>query len=405
MVTDDVPAMPNPAEEGDTGVDSGMVPNTDLRTTERDMLLQRLNVDPTERAAEAPPASPTAEHAAEHAAEPPAAGQASPEQWSMPALNNNPINERDDITLFRKVFPTLFPYGKADFNNPRDDDMDFGQWIKHLLRFKDGRFAQHKRFPYVAYNMMLRQRAEAGARWSIRGLSPGVATMSKEELRDMLAQEGDNHQWVNKIGRSASKISGTRPFWGAKRRELKTLVKSLGCPALFFTVSAADVQWHDLHVQFPDFVQWCNDQTGDEGQRCRMNQRNLNDNPAVTAEHLYQRFKLFYRHVLCKILPVSDCWYRYEWQARGSGHIHGFLWLNEYEPPSTSTEDAQKKISDYWGPKISAINSNKSVLRCVQNPSSIPFERQENTIERLNQVLNSCQRHDQCRPSYCQVRD
>ena len=31
------------------------------------------------------------------------------------------------------------------------------------------------------------------------------------------------------------------------------MVRNLDCPHLFFTFSAADIQWLDLHVQMPDF--------------------------------------------------------------------------------------------------------------------------------------------------------
>ena len=29
----------------------------------------------------------------------------------------------------------------------------------------------------------------------------------------------------------------------------------------------------------------------------------------------------------CPTLAFDDFWYRFEWQDRGSGHVHGFLWL------------------------------------------------------------------------------
>ena len=29
------------------------------------------------------------------------------------------------------------------------------------------------------------------------------------------------------------------------------------------------------------------------------------------------------------LLGIRQFWYRFEWQERGSGHIHGFLWLQD----------------------------------------------------------------------------
>ncbi|KAF9501698.1 hypothetical protein BDN71DRAFT_1438317 [Pleurotus eryngii] len=35
------------------------------------------------------------------------------------------------------------------------------------------------------------------------------------------------------------------------------------------------------------------------------------------------------KHFLIPLLGVQHFWYRYEWQERGSGHVHGFLWLKD----------------------------------------------------------------------------
>ena len=64
------------------------------------------------------------------------------------------------------------------------------------------------------------------------------------------------------------------------------------------------------------------------------------------------------------LLGVLDFWYRYEWQERGSGHIHGFLWLKDAPNPDDIDwnllkehdhiipEDQEVKIREFvlfWG--------------------------------------------------------
>ena len=41
------------------------------------------------------------------------------------------------------AYPTLFPYGDADWALPRDraKDLKFFDWVQHLMRYYDGRFA------------------------------------------------------------------------------------------------------------------------------------------------------------------------------------------------------------------------------------------------------------------------
>jgi hypothetical protein len=57
------------------------------------------------------------------------------------------------------AFPTLFPDREGDFHQPRLRKIKLGEYFTHLLRFHDGRFASHSRFPYFAFNTPQRSRA------------------------------------------------------------------------------------------------------------------------------------------------------------------------------------------------------------------------------------------------------
>ena len=83
-----------------------------------------------------------------------------PEQrLSFLTFRQTPISEFDETCILRMIFPTLFPEGKGDINLPRARKISFDSWIRHLLRYKDGRFASHSRFRYVVFNMLMRQKA------------------------------------------------------------------------------------------------------------------------------------------------------------------------------------------------------------------------------------------------------
>ena len=84
-------------------------------------------------------------------------------QLATPPIANTPINERTPgyMTL---AFPTLFPDGSGDFYTPRLRKVDLGEFFKHLMRFQDGRFARHRRFPWFAFNTLQRQRTAGAAR-------------------------------------------------------------------------------------------------------------------------------------------------------------------------------------------------------------------------------------------------
>ena len=216
-----------------------------------------------------------------------------------------------------------------------------------------------------------------------------------EELRESI-REG-NTTLLNHITRSAEQLRGSRPYWKKRSLELENMVLNLDAPHLFFTFSAADLQWHDLRSQMPGFEGLSE---LPEPQRLRTASTNLNINPHITAYYLVRRFKLFFKHVLSKVFGVRDHWYRFEWQERGSGHIHGFLWLEGPPPARTRTPIKREMLAGWWSEWVTAVNPDSGVPFGM-NPGSLPFHKHSNTKLHLTECLNRYQRHSRCTPAYC----
>jgi len=76
---------------------------------------------------------------------------------TMPRINTEAINEHHPSRKYIiEAFPTLFPTGRADFHEDRHFKVSAPEYFKHLMRYRDGRFAQHPRFRYFAWNSLLR---------------------------------------------------------------------------------------------------------------------------------------------------------------------------------------------------------------------------------------------------------
>jgi len=114
------------------------------------------------------------------------------------------------------------------------------------------------------------------------------------------------------------------------------MIEQLGSPHLFFTLSAADIQWPELHRLIELQRSYSTNEPPlnlDELSETAAYDRridNLTRFPHIAASFLQSRVKAFldslqqipeFKHV--------DHWYRFEWQHRGSGHVHGFLWLKD----------------------------------------------------------------------------
>lgn len=162
--------------------------------------------------------------------------------------------------IFSLAFPSLFPYGHADWTLPRQraSQLTFHDWIVHLLRYHDGRFATHDRFRYAAFNLWMRELSSKRSRWLI---SKGAGALrhqntTADDIRETLRDENPNNPLLNSIIRCASTVKGSRPFWKRRGRELSAHIRLLGKPAFFFTFSAADTQWDSLQRHLPDYWTW-----------------------------------------------------------------------------------------------------------------------------------------------------
>ncbi len=105
-----------------------------------------------------------------------------------PHLDGNPIDERTPGYIV-KAFPTLFPDGAGDFYQGRLRKVQLGEYFAHLMRFRDPRFARHRRFPWFAFNTLQRHRTRDRARIFVRQ-QHDAARMTAGEIRTLL-EEGD----------------------------------------------------------------------------------------------------------------------------------------------------------------------------------------------------------------------
>ncbi|RXK36573.1 hypothetical protein M231_06114 [Tremella mesenterica] len=303
---------------------------------------------------------------------------------TAPPLRPTPLYEHDKTSQHLiNAFPFLFPQGLADLHATRQNKVSPNDYFKHLMKYEDGRFAAHPRFRYYAFNALLR--------WQARALAGYYQLL-----------ESDSTELARRVRRTASTLRGTPPYWAARSQELKTMIRQLKTPHAFITLSAADLQWADLHSH----MSGTHTSPSDETMRQRLNSLNVNANPAQVAWWIQRRATLFLHHVITPLLKVKDFWLRYEWQSRGSGHIHGLLWLEDgpsVEGLKQGGDQLKQSFIDYWKDKVSAINPSIDLPRASKHPSSRPHEDMTYDHTSLAEHLNRIQRHTRC-SQYCLKR-
>ncbi len=196
--------------------------------------------------------------------------------------------------------------------------------LLHLMMYRDGRFARHPRFRYSE----MRWRALQAGRICVHH-HPLDACLTVQELRDMVGAEGA--AFSNRVLHFAASLRGTGPYWFKQRSRLIAMVDTLGLPTVFFTHSAADLQW-------PELAQLIRPENPESRTSCNAA---LNESPAITDWFFYHRIQQFIKSFYIDVLKVKDYWLQFEWLHRGSPHVQGLAWLSDAQDalsPSASKE-------------------------------------------------------------------
>ena len=122
---------------------------------------------------------------------------------------------------------------------------------------------------------------------------PGDSHLSLDELRDMVGRQGET--FSNHVLHYASSLRGTKQYWYQQRSRLLSMMDSHGLPTIFFTHSAADLQWPELaHPICP------------EDSNSRSSQaKPVIENPAMSDWFFYYRVMEFIKAFYVGVLGVT----------------------------------------------------------------------------------------------------
>ena len=134
------------------------------------------------------------------------------------------------------------------------------------------------------------------------------------------------------------------------------MVDTLGMPTVFFTHSAADGQWPELARLI------CPDKKDSSTSRSKA----VSDNPAIADWFFYHRISKFVDTFYTDVMGAVDFWYRFEWQHRGSPHVHGIAWFAD--APDVQYLLAAEDYSDLIGGVENVTSYADSIVSTI-NPA------------------------------------
>ncbi|KAJ9297950.1 hypothetical protein DTO271G3_4171 [Paecilomyces variotii] len=325
-------------------------------------------------------------------------------QLTMPSYQSTPIGEFNrTIPLLSWTFPTLYPFGKGDFLTARRRPVELKDYLAHLIKYRNGRFARHPRFRYVGFNTLIWSQVNKQSGFYItRDRRTNPALWSLKQIREALESRSPSFKALLKsINSFLSTIRGTGLFWREKNAELLVFIINLASPHLFLTLSAADYHWDNLICHMPYYNDW---KAGSASERIRIARDNLRNNPHIATYWFKYRYNTFRKEVLNKKFGIVNYWCRYEWQGCESTHNHGLYWLSTAPSPESANYPlGQDEFARWWGKHVSAVNPPRGPGDRGpedRSPISLPFNVTPNTLGFLSNLINRLQRHV-CSRQYC----
>ncbi|KAI2802476.1 hypothetical protein BLOT_009931 [Blomia tropicalis] len=276
-----------------------------------------------------------------------------------------------------QTFPHLFPNKNEDFQQQRIKPLNHMEYITFLLQQKDRRFINDKSFCFFAFITYLCQQTMEVSK-SITNNPSSVSNL-----------QDDSDELLYKILQS---IPSTKAYWETRNVELSKMIDQISMPTIFLTLTAADNYWPDQFrfLGEPNF----NQMDCSERKQIRLSK------PDYAEYFFMKRVELFFEHILKPVFNVEHYWYRYEWQSRGSPHIHAFLWFSNDQVSNRNHFENYSQINEtmemYFRKFCYAINPNYAFdydramnINCQKQFSDIA---ESERLDDLNQLLNYFQR-------------
>ena len=244
-----------------------------------------------------------------------------------PCQGKTPMSLLTDNSCEELAHPYLFPTGKFGYKVQRDIKLTPSRYFNQRLLNYTQKFASEADYIFFVHSVY--QQMNMSSRINIamqkvktNALTAGVLSQNfKDTVKSFVAS--------NEAYSFMSTIKGTPAYWKKFLFEVLAMVKQLGLPTYFMTLSCADLRWNEL----PSIISKLKGLDLSEEEisqmdyftRCEL----LNSNPVLMARHFQYRVEVFFTEIIVDG-PLGKVKYhaiRVEFQVRGSPHMHSFLWV------------------------------------------------------------------------------
>ena len=260
-----------------------------------------------------------------------------------PGEGQTPIPLFEDEYCEEMAFPHLFPTGKFGYKVEREIALSPVKYFNQRLLNYTQKFASDTDYiffaNYIVQQTNLRSKINiAMKKVAGNNLTAGMFGQNfKETVKNYIAND-NAFNFMNTV-------KGTPAYWKRFLLEVLAIVKQLGVPTFFLTLSCADLRWFELPAILSKLYNLNLTEEEINSMNYQDRCRYLNMNPVFVARHFQYRVEAFFKEIVLdgSLGKVKYHVIRVEFQVRGSPHVHIFLWI--VNPPVLTIETKDEYIS------------------------------------------------------------
>lgn len=169
-------------------------------------------------------------------------------------IDSTPLNILNLNNFEELTSPWLLPYGKSGFSSSRKKKLTLNQYYKVRINNIDPRWRTEISYLMNAVNILEKNTLSqlTGVYMKVhKGFSIGSPLLTARDLQlfEINTQLNENSFMLMK------KIRGTAAYWKNTLLDLLAMIRNIGPPSLFITLSANDYHWKELAMT----LQLCNE--------------------------------------------------------------------------------------------------------------------------------------------------
>ncbi|XP_062614791.1 uncharacterized protein LOC134276564 [Saccostrea cucullata] len=282
-----------------------------------------------------------------------------------PGENQKPISLFTDKDAEYLCFPTIFCGQRRVENEEREVPVHYSDIAKWELRSVDRRAAQS--VPNIFFKLKKIQIKQVSDKVNL------ALRRCKSEGKKITAEQVLNPASAEKIVRLNEgyyifrTLRNSPAYLSSKKKDVFAMIRQLGLPTWFISLSSADTRWQDLlkTLAMLDGKSLSPEELEDLNWSDKS--KLVKQDPVTCARFFDNRVQLFINTVLKSphnpLGVVTDVFRRVEFQNRGSPHIHMLVWTSD---APKHKENSNEEIEAYVDKYVTCgLQENNSQMKCL----------------------------------------